>query len=118
MRGIARRRTVRTTLVVATTWALAAASAFALADDYGGYNVGPNGYVTATGGVAHTWVINIGTPGNPSTAVACQLSNSMDNWVDHGIGDCENDAGGTIYYRARVYNQATYTDVISGYAAT
>jgi hypothetical protein len=104
-------------LVTALSVALVIASvALAFSESYGDYEVGNNGYVQSA--AAHTFIVNYGGAGKGGT-LACQLFNhSGVNNVEHGSGGCTVLYGGGAYVWGRVYNEAGFSQVIVGEAAT
>jgi hypothetical protein len=87
-------------------------------EDYGGNTVSAGGgYVESSG--AHAFVFNSTAIAN-SGYLACQLltKSGTYNLVDHGYGQCTQNATPDDYKWARGYNQSGSTTVVYGYAKT
>ena len=90
----------------------------AFSEYFGGYSIcGSNCYVQS--GAAHTFVLDEGSSGSGSPALACQLFNGRGvNDVSHGYGYCQVYYFGGAFVTARVYNQSGSTRTVYGYAET
>lgn len=90
--------------------------ATAFSEAYGFHEVGNGGYVESAG--AHTFWWNDGGAGTGGR-LACQLLNKSGvDEVEHGEGGCTVFYFGGAFVWARVYNEAGFTQLISGEAGT